>query len=281
MSMSRAAYGDRNSVLRAMAGALFGALPLLFTMEMWWFGRVAREIHLLAILALTVGVVSLCLLFGGFRRGPRERLELDVPITFGIAVVVAALTLLVVGQIQPGTTPVRAAARMIATEAVPCAIGAALALTQFRPRQPFQEQDVDRRIDSLPQDAQKILATLVGAVFFAFNVAPTEEPWKMTMEAEPEHFPLVALFSLAVSYTIVFLAEFADHPPGYHQGALGHPLSETFVSYILSLGVSYGFLVAFDHVTSETPLYYQLAATVMLGYVTAIGGAAGRVLVSV
>ena len=280
MHLDRRLQHDLNGLLRGIAGALFGALPLLFTMEMWWYGRTAAEAKILLFLALTAGIVALCLLFGGFRRGRGERLALDLPITFGIATVVAALTLLVVGQIQPGRTPLAAAARMIAVEAIPCAIGAALALTQLRPRRRFEEaQEVDRRIDRLPQDEQKVLATIVGGAFFAFNIAPTEEPWKMTIEAEPVHFPLIVLFSLAASYMIVFLADFADRPPHYREGALGNPLSETLVSYLISLGVSYGFLVAFGHVTSATPVYFQVAATVMLGYVTAIGGSAGRVLV--
>jgi uncharacterized membrane protein len=125
-----------------------------------------------------------------------------------------------------------------------------------------------------------VLATVVGAVFFAFNVAPTDEPWLMAMEAEPYHFPLVVVFSLIVSYLIVFEADFAERPAGYTTGALGHPQAETMVSYLLSLGVSYAFLVGFGHVTLETPLYSQITATVMLGYVTTIGGSAGRILVA-
>lgn len=270
---------DATALLRAVAGALFGALPLLFTMEMWEYGRTISEGWLLALLLASAGVVSLCLLFGGFRQGHGERLLIDVPITFGVALLVAAVTLLIVGQIQPGGTPAGAAVRMIALETIPCAIGAALALTQLRPRQRFQA--VDRRLERLPQDGQKVLATIVGGAFFTFNIAPTEEPWKMTLEADRGHFPLVVLLSIAASYAIVFLADFADRPPHYAEGALGSPLAETLVSYLISLAVSYAFLVGFGHVAaSTTPLPYQVMATVMLGYVTAVGGAAGRVLVA-
>jgi putative integral membrane protein (TIGR02587 family) len=206
-------------------------------------------------------------------------LGIDTLIVFGIGIGIALLTLLVVGRIQPGQVPLPAAARMVALEAIPCAIGAALAMTQFRPRQPTIE-NVDRRMRRLSQDRQKVLATLVGAVFFAFNVAPTDEPWKMTMEATPVHFPLIVLFSLVVSYVIVFEAEFADRPRGYTTGVLGNPFAETLLSYVLSLAVSYLFLVGFGHVQPDTPAYTQVAATVMLGYVTAIGGSAGRVLVT-
>ena len=178
-----------------------------------------------------------------------------------------------------GHLPLAPAARMIALESVPCAIGAALAMTQFRPRD-GKKQNIDRRIDRLSQDRQKVLATLVGAVFFAFNVAPTDEPWMMAMEAEHYHFPLIVLFSLAVSYVIVFEADFAERPGGYTVGSLGNPHAETLVAYLLSLGVSYAFLVGFGHMSSETPVYAQLRATVMLGYVTTIGGSAGRILVA-
>jgi putative integral membrane protein (TIGR02587 family) len=248
-------------------------------MEMWWYGRTISDALLLTLIVATVAIVLLSLLFGGFRLGRSSHLAMDVLITFGIGIVISAITLLVVGQIQPGRLPFSAAVRMVGIEAIPCAIGAALAVTQFRPRKRGEEQ-TDRRIDALPEDFEKILATIVGGVFFGFNIAPTEEPWKMMIEAEPYHFPLIVLFSLVASYMVVFLADFAERPSGYDEGALGRPLSETFVSYLLSLGVAYGFLNAFGHITSATPLYYQAAATVMLGYVTTIGGSAGRVLVA-
>ncbi|MGH7566191.1 MAG: DUF2391 family protein [Gemmatimonadota bacterium] len=271
--------GDLDPILRACAGALLGALPLLYTMEMWWYARVVSEPFLLAMVALAGGIVVLSILFGGFRRGRIAHLGIDTLIAFGIGLWIALLTLLVVGRIQPGQLPLRPAMRMVALETIPCAIGAALAMTQFRPRMRSPD-NVDRRIRKLSEDRQKILATLVGAVFFAFNVAPTDEPWKMTMEAEPAHFPLIVLFSVLVSYLIVFEADFAERAPGYTSGTLGHPVTETLVTYVISLGVSYMFLIGFGHVGAETPVYAQITATVMLGYVTAIGGSAGRVLVS-
>ncbi|HUP02095.1 MAG TPA: DUF2391 family protein [Gemmatimonadota bacterium] len=271
-------YHDRDSVLRGTAGALFGALPLLYTMEMWWYGRTISDVFLLLLYVPTAVLVLLCLLFSGFRLGHSGHLALDVVITFGIGIAVSAVTLVVVGQITPGVVPLSAAMRMIGIEAIPCAIGAALAITQLRPRKP-REKNVDRRMQALPQDYQKMLATVVGAVFFGFNIAPTDEPWKMMIEAEPYHFPLIVVFSLLASYLIVFLAEFAARQPGYHEGALGSPLAETFVSYLLSLAVAFGFLVGFGHITVETPIYYAVAATVMLSYVATIGGSAGRVLV--
>lgn len=272
-------YPDRDCVLRACAGALLGALPLLYTMEMWWYGRTISDAFLLLLFVPTIVIVLLSLLFGGFRLGRSGHLGIDVLITFGIGIAVSAITLLAVGQIQPGIIPLSAAVRMIGIETIPSTIGAALAVTQFRPRKP-RGSNVDRRIDALPQDSEKILATIVGGVFFAFNIAPTEEPWKMMIEAEPYHFPLIVLFSIVISYLIVFLADFAERSPGFNKGALNTPLAETLVSYLVSLTVSYGFLVAFGHITGATPVYTQLAATVMMGYVTTIGGSAGRVLIA-
>ena len=102
----------------------------------------------------------------------------------------------------------------------------------------------------------------------------------MIPRTEPVYFPLIVLFSLVVSYGIVFEADFAERPPGYTTGALGKPMAETLVTYLLSLGVSYAFLVGFGHLGPDTPIHAQVAATVMMGYVTTIGGSAGRVLVA-
>ncbi len=265
-------------MLRAAAGALLGALPLLYTMEMWWRARTIGNGLLLILFLSTVAVVVVCLLYSGFRRGPGGVLHLDIPIVFGVSVVVAAVTLLVVGRLAFGEQPRELTARMIALETLPCAVAAALAITQLRPRR-FPDK-VDRRIKRLDQDWQKVLATVAGAVFFAFNVAPTQEPLKMAIEARPYHFPLVLLFSLAVSYVIVFLADFAERAPGAREGALGDPLSETLVSYLVSLAISYGFLYAFGQISHETPVAFQLRVAVMMGYVTVLGGSAGRVLVA-
>ena len=271
--------GDLDPILRACAGALLGALPLLYTMEMWWYARVVTEPRLLAMMAVTGGIAILSILFGGFRRGRVTHLGIDTLIVFGIGIVISVLTLLVVGRIHPGLVPLRAAARMVALESIPCTIGAALAMTQFRPRD-GDSRNVDRRIRKLSQDQQKVLATLVGGVFFAFNVAPTDELRMMTMEAEPVYFPLIVVFSLVASYLVVFEADFAERPAGYRTGTLGNPYAETMVAYVLSLGISYGFLVGFGHLNPEMPFYTQVTMTVMLGYVTTIGGSAGRILVA-
>jgi putative integral membrane protein (TIGR02587 family) len=269
---------DRDSILRAFAGALLGALPLLYTMEMWQVGRDLAPGLLLLFLLATIFIVTLGLLYGGFRRGLGGQIMIDGPIVFGVAIVVASLTLLVVGQVAPGRTPLPIAARIIAIETIPCAIGASLAVTQLRPRR--HRDSVDWHIHALPEDVQKILGTIMGAVFFAFNIAPTEEVRKMTIEADPRLLPIAVLFSLAVSYMFVFLTEFADRSPHYREGLLGNPLIETFTSYGISLAVSLAFLYAFGHVDTTTPLDFQIAMTVVLGYVTTIGGAAGRVLVT-
>ena len=58
------------------------------------------------------------------------------------------------------------------------------------------------------------------------------------------------------------------------------PVAETAMSYFVSLVISYGFLWAFGHVSPSSPLRFQVAATIVLAYVTSIGGAAGRVLVA-
>lgn len=121
---------------------------------------------------------------------------------------------------------------------------------------------------------------LVGGIFFAFNIAPTEEVRKMAIEIPAGLLPVLALASLGAAYLIVFLADFSERPPGYDRGFLGRPLAESTMSYLVSLGVSYGFLWVFGHVGPSTPFQFQLAATVVLGYVTTIGAAAGRVLVA-
>jgi putative integral membrane protein (TIGR02587 family) len=247
-------------------------------MEMWWFGQIFSAERVLVLLALTVAVVSGCLLFSGFRQGENEPLHEDVPLVLGVGVAVSAVTLLATGRIVPETMPLPVAARMVAIQAIPCAIGAALATTQLKPRRHADHSD--RRIKELPEDLQKVAAAAVGGIFFAFNIAPTEEVRKMAIEIPAYLLPVLAALSMVAASAIVFLADFSERPPGYERGLLGRPLAEASMSYVVSLAISYGFLWAFGHVSMSTPFRFQLAATVVLAYVTSIGGAAGRVLVA-
>jgi hypothetical protein len=138
-------------------------------MEMWWYARAVSEPVLLGMMAVAGGIVVLSILFGGFRRGRVTHIGIDTLIVFGIGILISAVTLIVVGRIHPGQLPLSAAARMIALEAIPCAIGAALAGTRLLLAQKSEETHVSlsawkcERRATVYRDAPRVPAPLRAA----------------------------------------------------------------------------------------------------------------------
>src|SRR3546814_10466707 len=93
-------------------------------------------------------------------------------------------------------------------------------------------------------------------------------------------FPYTTLFrSLASTYAIVFVAEFADQEGRRSQeGALQHPITETVAAYVVTLAVSLCMLWMFDNLTSTGPMSV-LVQTIVLGFPASVGAAAGRLAV--
>lgn len=90
-------------LVRAIAGGLLLGLPPLFTMEMWFKGFLLHSWKIVALVVFTFVIVIGYSAFAGFRR---ERtwpdLIIDSVQTMGIAAVVAAGTLWLLGRIDPG-----------------------------------------------------------------------------------------------------------------------------------------------------------------------------------
>ena len=123
-------------------------------------------------------------------------------------------------------------------------------------------------------------ATLVGAVVIAFSIAPTDEVPLLASAISPRWLIALVAVSLVVSYAIVFEAGFtAQQERHQHRGLFQAPVSETVVSYLLSLLASYLMLWFFDRIAPEEPWFATLTHVVVLGFPAAVGGAAGRLAV--
>ena len=81
--------------------------------------------------------------------------------------------------------------------------------------------------------------------------------------------------SLLASYGIVFVAGFGDQEGRHTQeGPFQRPITETVVSYLVSLGVAAVLLWLFQR--GGAPFDDLLTRVVVLGFPAAVGGAAGR-----
>lgn len=268
--MNETVQQSARDFLRAAAGGLVVGLPLLFTMEVWWHGFILPWWKLLLLLGVAYAIVIGYNAIAGFRR-ERTLVELlfDSTCALGLGIVIAFVALLVLGRIDLSTS-LRDAAGKVGLEAIPIAFGASLAATQLG------GEDTGGRIGTGP--FERVLVAAGGALLFALNIAPTEEPMIMGIDASPWLLLVVVGASLLLTLALVFYADFGGRRRVKGDGPLEHPWSETIAAYAVSLGVALLLLWAFGR-TDGSSLLAVTGMTVMLAVVASVGAAIARLLV--
>ena len=279
-SGSRPLIRSVREYLRLIGGGLLIGLPLLFTMEVWWHGFLLPSWKILGLFAVGFVVVIGYTALTGFRRESTwTEVIIDSIESMGIAVVLAATALFVLGRIDVGTG-LRDAVGKVALEAIPIAFGASVASGQLSPSGEDGDDQGSPATDGGPVGPYgRLLVAAGGALLFALNVAPTEEPMLLGVEAEWWRLLLAMLASYGVTLALVFYADFPggrSSDPG--DSPLDHPLVETLAAYAISLVVALGLLWAFGR-TDGVSLRAIVGQTVTLGIVACFGAAAGRLLI--
>ena len=256
---------------RAFAGALLFSIPLLMTMEMWEQGvamdRWRMLLFVLAGLPLLYGLAY----YAGFsnRRGLRNDL-MDTAAALAVGFVTAAVLLALFGVLRWDTAP-REAVGMIALQAVPGAMGALLARRQLA----GDGGDADGDEDAASYTGELFLMA-AGALFFALNMAPTEEMILIAYKATPWHALALVAASILLLHLIVFRAGFAGQEEADRPAVAF--LHFTLPGYAIALGVSLFVLFVFGR-TDGHDLSGVVQSTVVLGLPASIGAAAARLLV--
>ncbi len=268
-------------LLRAVGGGLLVGLPLLFTMEMWFHSFLLPSWKIVVLLAVSFVVVIGYSAVSGFRRERSwTQLLVDSLETMGIAVIVSAVAMLLLGRIGPDVG-LRDAIGKVALEAIPVAFGVSLASSQLAAA---GDEDEDEQGSTAGDGAgvgpfSRLMVAAGGALLFALNVAPTEEPVLLGVEAPWWLLVLVAAATLAMTLAIVFYADFrGGRAAGEPDGPLSRPLTETVAAYAVSLVVSLLLLWSFGR-TDGASLAAIAGMTIMLAVLASFGAAAGRLLV--
>lgn len=282
--------GDRNEdsvrqsaqdLVRAGGGGLLIGLPLLFTMEMWWHGFLLPPAKILLLLAVAFVIVIGYSTLSGFRRDRNAvQLLVDSVETMGIAAVVATVALLALGRIGPDMG-LREVVGKVALQMIPIAFGASLAATQLAA--PGDDESDTGSSSAAARAAVGTVGRLFvaagAALLFALNVAATEEPMLLGIEASPWLLLAVMVGSYLVTLAIVFYADFrGGRTAAVGDGPLSGPFTETAAAYAISLVVSLLLLWSFGR-TDGMGLTAIVGQVVMLGVVASFGAAAGRLLV--
>lgn len=281
-----------NDMIRGASGGFLFGIPLLYTMEVWWIGSQTSPSLMLAILAITFVVVLLLNHTEGFRKTQSKRLfdtVMDSVEALAIGIVSATCILFVLGEITK-ETPLNEALGKSILESVPFALGAALAgafLSGDR-WSSSNNQDSDKQGNRKNQGKESnfnatladIGGTLIGAMIIAFNIAPTDEIPMLDAAIAPPRLLAIIAVSLLISYGIVFQAGFTTQNQRRQQkGIFQRPLSETVMSYLVSLVASAFMLFFFHRLSLDDPWTLWLSRTLVLGLPATIGGAAGRLAI--
>jgi putative integral membrane protein (TIGR02587 family) len=263
---------------RGIAGGLLFSLPLLYTMEVWWAGFIARPIHLLLYLG-----AGFLLLFGYNRYAGLHRDASWLEVGFeaveetGLGLLVAAGVLWLIGQVD-STMPASEILGKVVVEAVTVAIGISVGSSQLggggKGEGGMEGRDDEKGFPGLP--AQLVLAAC-GAVLLASNVAPTEEIVMIAIESSRWKILALALVSYALGGLVLFYSDFRG---SHRQAPAAGPatvLLRSAVNYAVALAAS-AFILWFFGRFGGVSLATGVAQTVALGLVSSLGAATGRLL---
>jgi putative integral membrane protein (TIGR02587 family) len=273
----RAAEADRKffmGLARAFGGAVFFSLPLLMTMEMWAMAGYLRHYRLALLIVLILPLLLVLDRLSGFMETSSWGEDaVDALIGFGVGAVAATIILAALG-ILTLEMPLRESVGHIAIQAVPGSFGAVLANSQFGSDREETKEAVERRGGF----AAQLLFMITGAVFLAFNIAPTEEIVALSAGVTPVHTIVIVLLTLGMMHAFVYAAGFRGSP-GRHasDASYGLFLRYTLTGYVVALVISAYVLWTFGRMDGASASVI-LAQTVILGLPAGLGAAAARIV---
>jgi putative integral membrane protein (TIGR02587 family) len=258
---------------RAFAGAVIFSLPLLMTMEMWWFGfyldRTRLLVFALANFAVLVGLSRV----SGFEETHSRLADvLDAFAAYAVAVLASAAVLFLLGVIEAGM-PTGEIAGKIAIQAVPASFGAMIATKTLGEEAAGNEQERWRA--TYPG---QLFLMLAGALFLTFNVAPTEEMVLIAYRMTPWHGLALVLLSIILLDVLVYSVGFSGQKQRGERGIVAALILYTFAGYAIAVGVSLFVLWTFGRTDGADVANIAMMAAV-LAFPGSIGAAIARLLV--
>ena len=260
---------------RAFAGAMIFAFPLLMTMEMWWLGfyldRARLVLFMLLNLALLVPL-SRCVGFESTHHWYED--VLDALTAYGIAILASAFMLSVFAILTPAM-PASEILGKIAVQSVPASIGAIVARGQLG----------GGKTDGVGEDpggqsyGREMLLMVTGALFLAFNVAPTEEMILIAFKMTPWHALFLVAFSILALHAFVYVLDFRgqeDMPKG--TSTVAGIMVYSIGGYGIALLVSVYVLWTFGRTDGASLAQVAMMASV-LGFPAALGAGSARIIV--
>ena len=259
---------------RAFGGAIIFSFPLAMTMEMWWLGFYVDRWRLLFFVALSVVILGGISRFAGFEKTSWWSDDvLDGFAAFGVGALTSLMMLVLFGVITMDMS-VNEIAGKAALQAVPASIGAVLSRKQLGERE--RDKQDERTRAGYPG---QLFMMGVGALFLAFNVAPTEEMMLIAYKMTGWHALSLVLASIFLLHAFVYGVGFA--------GQESAPKGATWVSTLVHYSVAgYGIAVLVSLYvlwtfgrTDDASIISIAQMVAVLAFPAAIGAAVARLIV--
>jgi putative integral membrane protein (TIGR02587 family) len=258
---------------RAFGGALIFSLPILMTMEMWWLGFSIDEFRLALLLLLSIPLLIGLSHYMGFEDtfGFKDD-ALDAFVALAVGFAAGAVTLSLFSVIGSDISASEFIGK-VSIQAVPGSIGAMFAQSELGGKEGKKEEK--RRHAGY---GGEIFIMAAGALFLAFNVAPTEEMILIAHQMSIWQSIALILVSLLIMHAFVYALEFqgtASIPPGTPFWSV--LLRYTIVGYAVALLMSLYILWTFGR-TEGLAFHQSISVLVVLGFPAAVGAAAARLI---
>jgi putative integral membrane protein (TIGR02587 family) len=261
---------------RAFGGAIIFAIPLLMTMEMWWLGFYMGRGRLLLFIIINFGILIGLSYFAGFEKTFSWKEDvMDALAAFAVGVITSAAMLAILAVITLDMTWGEIVGK-VALQSVPASIGAMLGRKQLGAEQDLQAEEERKREAGY---GGELFLMLAGALFLAFNVAPTEEMVLIAFQMTPWHALALGLVSIILLHMLVYAVGFSGQEIPPEGGTfLSTFLHFTLAGYGIALLVSLYVLWTFSRI--EGVALAEIAnMVVVLGFPAALGAATARLVI--
>ena len=269
MSRAGSAQETLEGLARGLGGAILFALPLLMTMEMWWLGFYLSPSRVLLLMVVFFPILAGLAHYVGFgHTATWGHAALQTVTAYGLATVSSAIMLGMLGVLKPEMSWHEVVGKT-AIQAGPGALGALLAQSHFGTS---GEKD-ERRAGAAY--FEHLLFMVVGALYVALTVAPTDEMPVIGFMMRNAHILIAMGFSLFLLHFFMHGIGFQGHPAAEPGSALSTFFRLAVVGYALALAVSAFLLYVFGRF-DDTQIAAKIHMTVVLAVPATVGAAAAR-----
>jgi putative integral membrane protein (TIGR02587 family) len=276
--MSSSVVSSVQKYSRGAVGGLLFSLPLLYTMEAWWTGFIARP---LALLCLVIGTFVLLLgynVYAGIRYDQTYReVVIDSVEEMGLGLLIATALLWLLGRITWDMTWHEIAGKVI-VEAMAVAIGVSVGTAQLGGAEADVDADGEDDTNRPVSDSYwgQVVIAFCGAVLLAGNIAPTEEIMVIALESTVWKLLALAGLSMVLGGVILYYANFvgAEHAVASNFTEICRDVVTMYAIALLAAALMLWFFGRF----ADPALDLWIAQTIVLGAAATLGASAGRLL---